>query len=102
MSTLPSLWRPWEPPIPASTFLTKLAEVMLCSIGFKCVAQVDTCLRAHTYVQARRLCNTSQAEYDKILSLEKQYPSELGDRHSGRRLMGLNTLESVVLRQLGQ
>ena len=64
---------------------------------------VYTSSRMHTrLLQARRLCNTSRAEYAKILSYEKQYPSEIGDRHNGRRLMGLNTLETVVVRQLGQ
>lgn len=98
VSTLPGLWNPWEasfvvlhvrrfpcpdfslqscqPPIPASVFINKLRE-------------------------ARRLCETAKAEYKKIAALERIYPSELVDMHNGRRVMGQNTLETVVLPQLG-
>jgi hypothetical protein len=65
-----------QPPIPASVFLDKLRE-------------------------ARRLCATAKAEYKKIEALQKIYPSELADMHNGRRVMGLNTLDTVVLPQLG-
>jgi Ca2+-binding EF-hand superfamily protein len=76
VSQMPLLWRPWEPPLPASLFLNKLAE-------------------------ARRLCNTAREAYKKIESFEKLYPSEVIDMNNGRRIMGAKTLETVVLVQLG-
>jgi hypothetical protein len=74
LSRLPSLWKPWEPPLEASYFLSKLKE-------------------------ARRLCNTARVEYAKIKKLENEYPAELSDmpcsHNDGQRLM-------VVLSQLAQ
>mmetsp|Transcript_91856 Transcript_91856/g.148291 ORF Transcript_91856/g.148291 Transcript_91856/m.148291 type:complete len:701 (-) Transcript_91856:59-2161(-) len=75
VSTMAGLWNSWEPPIPASEFVGKLAE-------------------------ARRLCNAARGEYKYIASLEKELPSELGDMNNGRRIMGKNTLDTVVFPQL--